>query len=35
MPPGTLWQFHEGEAVAHRKTAPSPYKSMAEAGLAR
>jgi predicted glutamine amidotransferase len=35
MPPGTLWQFHEGEPVAHRKTAPSPYKSMAEAGLAR
>jgi predicted glutamine amidotransferase len=35
IPPGTLWQFHEGEPVAHRKTAPSPYKSMAEAGLAR
>ena len=32
MEPGTLWQFHEGEPVAHRATAPSPFKTMAECG---
>lgn len=28
MPPGSLWLFHDGEAVAHRLTAPSPVKSL-------
>jgi predicted glutamine amidotransferase len=30
MAPGTLWMFHQGDAVAHLVTAPSPIKSMSE-----
>ncbi|MGD9668507.1 MAG: class II glutamine amidotransferase [Hyphomicrobiaceae bacterium] len=30
MMPGSLWLFHEGEPLAMRKTAPSPFKSMIE-----
>lgn len=29
MPPGSLWLFHDGEAVAQRATQPSPIKSLA------
>jgi len=29
MPPGSLWLFHDGEAVTHRLTQPSPVKSLA------
>jgi len=28
MPPGSLWLFHEGAAVSHRATQPSPIKSL-------
>lgn len=28
MPPGSLWLFHDGEAVEHRATQPSPIKSL-------
>ncbi len=28
MPPGSLWLFHNGEAVMHRLTRPSPVKSL-------
>ncbi len=28
MPPGSLWLFHDGDAMAHRLTAPSPIKSL-------
>jgi predicted glutamine amidotransferase len=28
MPPGSLWLFHDGEAVEHRATQPSPVKSL-------
>ncbi len=30
MQPGSLWLFHEGEPMAVKETAPSPFKSMAE-----
>lgn len=29
MQPGSLWMFHEGEALAHLITAPSPVKTLA------
>jgi len=29
MPPGSLWLFHDGEALAHRMTHPSPVKTLA------
>ena len=28
MPPGSLWMFHDGEAVAHLATKPSPIKTL-------
>ena len=28
MPPGSLWLFHDGTAVEHRATQPSPIKSL-------
>ena len=28
MPPGSLWMFHDGEAVSHLVTQPSPIKSL-------
>ena len=28
MQPGSLWLFHDGEAVEHRATQPSPIKSL-------
>ncbi|MGC2166248.1 MAG: class II glutamine amidotransferase [Gallionella sp.] len=28
MPPGTLWMFHDGAAVAHLITTPSPIKTL-------
>jgi len=28
MQPGSLWMFHEGEALAHLDTIPSPVKSL-------
>jgi len=28
MPPGSLWMFHDGEAVAHLATTPSPVRSL-------
>ena len=28
LPPGSLWMFHDGEAVAHLATKPSPVKSL-------
>lgn len=30
MPPGSLWLFHDGEAVEHRATQPSPVRSLAD-----
>jgi len=29
MQPGSLWMFHDGEALAHLITAPSPVKTLA------
>jgi len=30
MKPGSLWLFHQGEALAHLDTQPSPVKSLSE-----